>query len=113
MMLFKSLVAGTLAALAAMVSGQDGPVRWNPRIISPNETTVWRIGDLVNVTWCVYSTLLTCTTRIVDQSRLFRDLSDMPAKISDGTRLVQLNNEKGPMRDSGSFFSSFFASLVD
>ncbi|KAK1224205.1 hypothetical protein PQX77_012905 [Marasmius sp. AFHP31] len=79
---FKSLVASTLAALATTVSA----VRWNPKIISPDESTVWRIGDLVNVTW---------------------DLSDMPEDLSSPTGTIQLNNEKGPMMNIG-FLSEGF-----
>ncbi|KAJ8092646.1 hypothetical protein PM082_006974 [Marasmius tenuissimus] len=79
---FKSLVASTLAALATTVSA----VRWNPNITSPDASTVWRIGDLVNVTW---------------------DLSDMPQNLSSPTGSIQLNNEKGPMMNIG-FLSDGF-----
>ncbi|KAL0571365.1 hypothetical protein V5O48_010603 [Marasmius crinis-equi] len=87
-MLYKSLLATAFAVLVTEVSAATilPRVRWNPPILSPNETTVWRIGDLVNVTW---------------------DLSEIPQDLTEFTGTIQLNNEKGPLADIG-FLSEGF-----
>ncbi|ESK90214.1 hypothetical protein Moror_7728 [Moniliophthora roreri MCA 2997] len=73
-MLFKNIVFTTAFAVFAAASP---PVRrdiWNPKIISPDENTVWVLGTKVNVTW---------------------DTSDAPELISGGSA-IQLNKADVP-----------------
>ncbi|KAK7034711.1 hypothetical protein VNI00_012118 [Paramarasmius palmivorus] len=50
---YKTCISGSLLVFATFASASplEKRITWAPPIILPDENTVWRIGDLVNVTW--------------------------------------------------------------
>ena len=47
---FAGIVAVAFGAMASLVAAAPLDV-WDPPIISPNKNTVWKIGEVTNVTW--------------------------------------------------------------
>ena len=74
-----------LSAFASLVAGAALDV-WAPAITSPTADTVWQIGSVQNVTWCVDPACQASETIFdtnVVLAILCRDTSTQPAQITN------------------------------